>query len=992
MKGIFLLIGLTLICCLQPAAQSFWSLEQYSTREGLPSEVVSSIVKDDDGFMWFGTGEGIVRFDGHHFEKLHTVLPDSGQIVPSQIFGLIAASTTKLWVSTRGGLFVCNTDNGRCERILLPGAADESVDNDWISPLVASGNYLWGLTARHLVRLHIQDQSTHLIPLPKPQPTFFTLSGISVDQSGQLWLAIDYDIFRYEPRSENFTPIPLQIPGLSSDGVEAWSVLADDKGKVWCGTRDHGLLLFDQSAEQFRPYVQDGLFVRSLHQIEDEIWLGGGSKGLYRLAPGSRQLRDLSDTYPLGHNDSWPNQIYYDTTLQLIWIATQKGLEKIDKRHLHFESSQLDIQPNNNYPPFVLNVLGDRFNPDPDNYWLKVIEKGLYYWSPGQDRLRPVPGLKLGKANECLVQDGRGRVWVNQYSDPKLQVYNPRTRELITPPVPEAYLSCSYLYADRQGDIWVGTFENRLGKYKVNSQSFEEIGFFKNLPDPGDETDIVAITEDSRGWIWTITDTALYRLGPSIQEVRTIDLSSFLAKGVYLLSLLASEDGNIWLGTREGAFELDSLGRPLRQFRATDPLPLSFVFQIVEDVRHQLWFGTSQGLYYTAAPSGALRKFDPQNGLLGNNAYFLAGDPGGNIFVGFPSAINYLDTRIWPLQPTTAPLRVTELRVLDQPRTYEAGKTLVLGPRENFFTMRLSLLNYRQPADTRYRYRLSGFEEQWHDLDHDDHITYTNLDGGHYSLEVKAVTEQDPGREYQLSLPLRVIPLFHKTIWFYLLILLLILSIIGAFWYTRQMEAHRLQLLRQRIARDLHDDVGSSLSSIRFFTEFIRQSLASGSPDAADHLDRIGTSATNVTENMREIVWALQARADGLDALVAKIREYGARLLESRNISFINEIDPAFVKMKMDIHRQRNLYLICKEAFNNAAKYARCNQVVWEIRVKAGREVSLLIKDNGRGFDPAAITPGTGLASLQKRAEEMNGSMEINTAPGKGVMIWVEWR
>lgn len=991
MKERGLLSGWLLFFSLSACAQAFWSLEHYTTAEGLPHDMVTAIAKDEQGFMWIGTAQGVARFDGRRFSVFQPLFADSSIIFSPQATGLLALPGGELWISTRGGLYACNTAGRACRQLHIPEMEDATKDNDWASQLVLAGDDAWFLTAGHLGRLDTRQGKCRFFPLPQVQETFFTFTGLAAAANGRLWMVAGYQVFSFDPATGRFSRYPLPALAGEEGEAEAWSILVDGSNTVWCGTRDHGLFRLNPGEGQFEPHAGEGLFVRSLGQAGEELWLGGGGKGLYRLPRGSRNLESFSGIYPGGHNGSWANQFYCDSSLQLAWVGTQKGLEKIDLAHPHFQVQQLPLPASENFPAFVLNIIPDNRAGQAGHYWLKIIGQGLFRWSLADNRLERISGKAIGKANESLAQDGEGRVWINQYGKPKLMVYGPAAGYWLPPPVPEPFLDCSYVYADRRGDIWIGTFSNQVGKYQMESQSFQEVSFFNQLAGQAEETDIVAITEDAQGRVWVITDKSLYCIGPDGQATVQIDLSPLIPEGAFLLSILAASDGQLWLGTREGAFQLDANGKPIRQLYRAGGLPLAFVYQIVEDAQRQIWLGTPGGLYRTGTESGLCRKFDQKDGLLGDNAYFLSSGPPGFVFVGYPSAVNYIDTRRWPEIPVGASLAVAELRVLDQARAYEPGKELTLQPWENFFTIRPALLNYRNAASTTYQYRLKGFEEQWHELGAGGQITYTNLDGGRYTLEVKAAGSQNPGEEYFLSVPLRAIPPFHKTAWFPLLLALLLSAIAGAFWHNRRQQARQLQALRQRIARDLHDDVGSSLSSIRFFAEYIRQSLAGHSPEAAAHLERISQSAAHINENMREIIWALQARPDGLESLACKIREYGARLMESRNIQFSATVAPAFAKQKMDIHRQRNLYLICKEAFNNAAKYADCTKVEWEVDMQPGHRFTLLIRDDGKGFDPASVEPGNGLPSLHKRAAEMGGQMELSSAPGQGTILKLEW-
>jgi len=323
--------------------------------------------------------------------------------------------------------------------------------------------------------------------------------------------------------------------------------------------------------------------------------------------------------------------------------------------------------------------------------------------------------------------------------------------------------------------------------------------------------------------------------------------------------------------------------------------------------------------------------------------------------------------------------------VLNKPVPWRMGEPVVLQPGDNVVSFDFSAPSYTQPEKTVLAYKLEGFDPDWVET-RQNTITYTNLDGGKYTLLVKARNGDGFWSREVMRVPLRVIPPFRKTIWFRLLILALAGGVIGLIAWNRLEQRLQLEKIRRRIARDLHDDMGSTLSSIRFFSEVAQTQIETDQAQAKTLLQRIGQSAAALSEAMQDIVWAINARYDNLDDLAARMREFGLRIGEARGIRFRDEISSTFSLRHLRPDQRRNIYLIFKEALNNAAKYSECSEI--RVRMELNRSKLMLeIKDDGKGFDPDAVQPGNGLTNMRQRAAEIGGELDLKTSPGQGVQI-----
>lgn len=256
---------------------------------------------------------------------------------------------------------------------------------------------------------------------------------------------------------------------------------------------------------------------------------------------------------------------------------------------------------------------------------------------------------------------------------------------------------------------------------------------------------------------------------------------------------------------------------------------------------------------------------------------------------------------------------------------------------------------------------------------------------------MKAANNDGVWNEQGTSLEIRVTPPVYKRWWFRILMVLTLGGIVLAVFWLRNQQRLRLEKFREGLARDLHDEMGSTLSSIRFFSEFAKQQIGQEKPTVTPVLHRISESASSLSESMQDIIWAMKSKNDQLEDLAARMTEFGLRLLEARNVQFKTYFSEDFAKQNLRPEVRRNIYLIFKEAVNNSAKYADPTEVELHIALKKGL-LLMKITDNGKGFEmgnQSASGGGNGLQNMRQRAADIGGKLEIFSNSTTGTRIEV---
>lgn len=308
-----------------------------------------------------------------------------------------------------------------------------------------------------------------------------------------------------------------------------------------------------------------------------------------------------------------------------------------------------------------------------------------------------------------------------------------------------------------------------------------------------------------------------------------------------------------------------------------------------------------------------------------------------------------------------------------------------LSYKENMITFNFAALNFSNSFLNQYSYKLEGFDGDWINCGQQQSATYTNLNGGSYIFRVKGANNDGIWNEAGTSVLLYVHPPFWKTWWFYLLCTFAIAGILYTFYKIRINQLIRLQSIRTRIARDLHDDIGSTLSSINMISSMADQT-ALPEKKSNELFHTIAAASGQAMDLMSDIVWSINPNNDRLEMIIIRMRQYASEILEAANISFTLEMNEEDNDVLLPLEIRKDFFLIFKEAINNLAKYSKADHVSIKLHFINGM-VHLSIHDDGIGFDPEEVSNGNGLKNMSARARQMKGAISISSKNPKGTRV-----
>ena len=402
-----------------------------------------------------------------------------------------------------------------------------------------------------------------------------------------------------------------------------------------------------------------------------------------------------------------------------------------------------------------------------------------------------------------------------------------------------------------------------------------------------------------------------------------------------------------------------------------------------------IWGDLVDGLLNFNPTTEKFSIFTEKDGLISNYSYGNIYENNGYLYLNHEYGVNYFD----PLQPRPNPkdyvTKMTAFEIFGKRQAVDFTKkgSFKVNYEQNILTFNFTVAEYQNPENVLFRHQLEGFEQKWSSSDNKHSVTYTNLDGGEYTFKVQAIDETGKASPQMAVFKIRVTTPYYLSWWFLALIFVGVFGIFYAFYRNRINRLLELQNLRNAISRDLHDEIGSTLSSISMLSATASLALDKDPSQSKNLIETISNNSQKMLESMDDIVWAINPREDSFENIMVRMREYVYGTMEAKNIEVKFEDDPQLAKLSLPMRERRNLYLIFKETVNNAAKHAACTRIEIVFELKAN-VLSMAISDNGCGFDVQKPHNRNGLRNIRQRANEIGGHLTIDSNPNQGTKIY----
>ena len=820
--------------------------DRISLEQGLSQGTINAILQDRQGFMWFGTEDGLNRFDGYSFTTYKHDSADPASLSHSFIWDVVEDRKGMLWVGTNGG-GLNRWDPTSFEFTRFPHDPDDpnTPSLDRVRVLLPAGDetlYI-GTDGGGLDRFDpATDTWSHYRHEPEDPGSLShdRIRSVLEDRGGNLWVGTyGGGLNRLDPvtgRFEHYRHDADDATSLSDDKV--YSLYEDGDGIVWVGTYTGGLNRLERASGGFTRFDHDpddprslgAGRIRSIYQDRTGVLWVGTDSGLFEWV-GDRDgfvghPHRSSDARSL--SDDKVTAIYEDRG-GVLWVGTKgDGLNKRNPSTTFFDLTKKDPTI-----PTSLNndvVAAIQSDPSHDLVWIGTFGGGLNRLDRGGATCEyythdPGDPHSLGDDRVMsLLLDRQGILWIGTY-DGGLDRFDPGTGRFThythDPSDPDSISANSVmaLYEDRSGRLWIGTFEGGLNRLDPDDDRFVRYRHDPENPRSLGSNTVTSFFEDAAGVLWIGTDGGgLNRLESDSDTFRRYnhepnDATSLSSDVVW--SIHEDHDGTLWIGTQGGGLNRwesadRKADRPVfTRYTERDGLPNNLVYGILSDDDGHLWISTNKGLAKFDPQTEIFKNYDTTHGLQSNEFNFGAYHRGANgeMFFGGIKGLNFFDPSVVRDNEHVPPVVLTSFLKLNQRVDLEQPlsqtEEITLGYKDYVVSFEFAALDYAAPEKNNYAYKLEGFDGDWIELGTTRRATYTNLDAGDYVLRVKGSNNDGVWNEQAVALGVHVLPPPWKTWWAYSLYGM---ALIGAVLSYTRAQAQKLRR-EAEYSRKLEKDV-----------------------------------------------------------------------------------------------------------------------------------------------------------------------------------------
>jgi signal transduction histidine kinase/ligand-binding sensor domain-containing protein/DNA-binding response OmpR family regulator len=788
-------------CCYSVAQKKNLKFEHLDINAGLSQNHVMCILQDSRGLMWFGTRDGLNKYDGYRFTVYKNDAKDSNSISNNFITGMLEDARGVIWITTRGGglnrydreknKFTCfknsPADPGSISGNLLNSISKDGEGNLWIS--TEEGLNCFNPATNRFLHYNINSRY------------------VFEDKQRRLWVGTYHDgLNLFNRKTNSFTSFRYSekdITSISNNNISA--IFEDSKQRLWVGTVGGGVNLFDRHTGKFSRFMQDLRNANSLpastvlslgEDAAGNLWIGteNGGLSIYNSTAEKFDLyqHDEIDNKSISHNSVY--SIYKDANANM-WVGTYAGGVNIvtqnSNRFTHYKHTAAGNSLNNN------NVLCMAEEPG-GKIWIGTDGGGLNLFDPLTKNFTHYLHRQADKNSICgnyvlsVCRDSKGNVWAGTWGD-GVSVFNPQKNTFIhfknNPANPSGISgnNISAIFEDSEKQLWAGTYNDGLNLYNPASNSFTK---FDDGTGNTSTKKILSLSEDDKGNLLICTDGGGLQLLNKQQKTFTSflynDSKNSLSDNRTTFAY-TDKKGNYWIGTMAGLNYFDTKKQLFTRYTTADGLPNNIILGLAEDTKNNLWLSTSRGICRFNPISKKIKNFDIEDGLQSyefkmgavckttSGAMYFGGINGFNEF--FPDSI-----KANAFEP---PLLLTDFEIFNKtvPIAFGSGDAsplkkaisetseITLPYNNSVFSFEFASLNYAVSQKKQYAYMLEGFDKTWNEIGTKRTATYTNLNPGHYILKVKGMNNEGQWSGRTIALSLTITPPFWLTWWFKILVL-----------------------------------------------------------------------------------------------------------------------------------------------------------------------------------------------------------------------------
>ncbi len=975
-----------------------------------------SVYQSKNGYLWFGTESGLVRFDGKRYKNYFADYANPNSPSDNVIFDIAEDKNSDLWFAGfKHGVTKYNQHTGKFTK--YPALSKDNnpyygirrIKND------TEGNLWFATAGRGLAKYNFEkDTFDFFYPNPdKPRDgtvrNYNNVTDIVQDKTDNniLWIGTQVGLFSFDKSNKKFTFYFSGFTELVFPPFMVINAIAEDKNHLlWLGTYGNGLYCFDtktkkyltKNTKKFAPVIYD------LKLVNDSILYAAClNEGLYQLNINTGMPANISP--PRNSADSTKKS----TGMQKISITPDAGIfiggnYYVYQQHPDYVRLKQTIpypDEDKDRTPLALNSF--IWDKKREQYWVATnYNSGLYVLDKNLLGLKPLSfEHAASQTNRYFYQlsiDALNRVWVLQYYY-GIYLWD-ETKKIFTKPkgiipLPDSVIkNIRHIKEDLHGNIWMFSGDSFI-YWHTRDNKMETFPITWNTGFKGrHEIGSSELKVDPEGNAWLLTQSGMFQCNRQQIKVNHIfktgstinDLSSPI-----VLTGAFNKYNDLWITGGNGIQVINRNDYTVLANHNTDNgLPSMIIRSINTDILGRVWAGTTSGLGLFNPKNKTWRLFNRFDGMQRDYLDNFVTITGNNKIV-IDQENRILIRDINEMVPESKPpiLHITSIVINN--KAYKDSvlpefiNGLLLPYDQNNIDIEFAAMDWVYPFKTSYYYRIEGVpSEKSLAINQDCKISLVGLQPGKYVLHIKALSGNGVFSK-EIIFPITIKYPFWKMGWFIILSILVLASLLYGLYRYRINRILEMQNLRNNISQDLHDDIGASLSNINILNELARRNI--GQPQkSTEYLSKSADDIQRISESLSDIVWNINPRYDDLQNLFIRMKRYAADILDGKNINGQFDFPENEPGRKLGMSQRRDLYLLFKEAVHNMAKYSKAQNAGITLKITAN-QLQLTIIDDGVGFDLNFDQKGNGLHNMKQRAANLKGELKINTEPGKGTRI-----
>lgn len=965
---------------------------------GLSSNQVNCLFQDSRGFIWIGTASGLNRFDGldilQYFHR-----PGSNSIAGNYITSIREDSLHNLWIGTNQGVSYFETATNHFTNYLDNPAETEGLKTGQFYVGIDKSGNTWISSAFHLSLFNKKENKFIHYEIDNGQNLSITrnhyVHSIFEDSKHRLWVPASYGVQLFNRKTGKFTSFRFPEKDKVAPENSIVTIKETNNGKIVAATWGGSILLFNEAKGCFEKLVlfEEPMQHQNLINIVLDI-LPVGNK-LYCASNEGLVVLEDEDLVPglcrrftvFTHTENNDKSIASNVTNALmmdrestLWVAS-KGISKMDPSKQQFANYPVS------YNQAPLNVSSTCIS----NQNLVLAANDAYFFNAG--KLEPFglsSKIKSSFGNQVWdIHAGKNAIWLAT-TNGLIQTSNSGkfVKQYIHQPGNPASVAGERIwkvYEDSKGLVWMGTIRRGISildpqtgniKNHFNGKDSKHSLFNQYTSD---------FYEDRQSNIWFAAGAGwLYCYNRSLDSFFVTKLKPVNGGAIESeCSIMGELPGNILaISSRQGILQFNIITQ--KTGITANNIAMETAGSSISTASSGFWIVTGVGLLHYDANAGSFKRYTTRNGLPSNeDINSMVHLPDGRVLLCGLGFISFFDPSQTGKKRNIPPVYITQVLANSKDTLFENSQQGL--PYLSGIEFHFAALDFSNAAQNMYQYRLVGIDNKWSQPTSLRSVSYAQLPPGNYRFEVKGSNADGVWNEKPATFSFSISRPFYKSWWFYVLLVMAAILLLYALYRYRLKKAIELEKMRTRIATDLHDDIGATLSSISMYSDVLKKQVREKLPHLEPVLNKMGESSREMVTGMSDIVWAINPANDSGQKMVNRMEAYATDICAVKNIKLHFSCDERIVQQVLPLEVRKNVYLVFKEAVNNAVKYSEAKNL-W-INLGFDNRIILQVKDDGKGFDENLVRAGNGLKNLRMRAGEIGGELSLQTTPGAGTHI-----